>query len=113
MAKAGRSPRACKGIEFTTCEHVAEALVRGHALGRHMRHVGVLRGISLPGGLDAAFHPADFREIDTIFLGEDATDPAGRALTVAERADPLAFEILRCADPGIAIDENVSVPEEA
>ena len=60
-----------------------------------MRHVCVLGGVTLPGRFDAALHPIDLGEVNTVFFRKDSADPASRTLAITQRADPLPLKVLR------------------
>src|SRR5215471_1238624 len=65
------------------------------------------------GLLERALHPADVREVDAVFVLEEAAGPDRRAHAVERHANAPAFEVLRRADAGFAIIENEAVAEDA
>lgn len=58
-------------------------------------------------------HPADRIEIDPKLVRQMAARPDRRGLRVKRHAHPLAFEILRGADVGLRVDEDVAMTKDA
>ena len=60
-----------------------------------------------------ALHPADGVDIDAELMHQMAAQPDRGGLGVERQADTAAFQVLRRADAGARVDENVAVAEHA
>ena len=60
---------------------------------------------------DRALHPMDGAQVDAELMLQVAAQPDRRGLGVERQADPAAFEVLRRADAGAPVDEDIAVAE--
>ena len=113
-AERRRLARAEIGIDLARGEQFAErppgrVLLDGDGLKQRQR----VRMAVAADGLDRALHPADFVDVDAELMHQVAAQPDRGGLRVERQADALALKVLRCADAGARVDEDIAVAEHA
>src|SRR5262245_61572748 len=106
--------RADHRVDVAVGQELAQRLARlvdlygGLPEERHDGRIAVRAGLP-----ERALHPADFSELDAVFVLQQATDPDRGTHRVERHADAPAFEVLRRADARLAVEEDESVAEDA